>query len=239
MKKILISIVVILFGATSFVSAQSLDDILKNYFEALGQETLLASKTSQTKGKMIQMGMEIPFMQYSAAPDKFRVEATFQDMTLIQTYNGKEGWSLNPFAGMTEPMPMSADELKSARVQADYEGMLWNWEKKGYKVTLEENEEVEGAECFVVKCVSADGDEYTTYFDAESYVPLKVKNKVKMQGQDVETETYMSNYQEGDGYVFAGKIETRMNGQVAITLVIDEMILGGDFEDSFFEKPVK
>lgn len=239
MKKIALSILTVFIMSTAFVSGQDLNEVLNKYFEVIGQEKIIASKSSETKGKMIQMGIEIPFKQFSAYPDKFRVEATFQDMTLIQTYNGEEGWSLNPFVGMTEPTAMSADELKSAKVQADYEGMLWDWEKKGYKVTLEENEEVEGADCYVVKTISPEGDEYITYLDAESYVPIKIKNKVKMQGQEIESETFMSNYQEGDGYVYAGKIETRMNGQVASTLVIDEMILGGEFEDAFFEKPVK
>ena len=65
---------------------------------------------------MIQGGIEIPFIQMAKRPDKVRVEGTFQALTFIQTYNGKEGWSLNPFAGVTDPQPMTEDELKGNAV---------------------------------------------------------------------------------------------------------------------------
>jgi len=239
MKKITLSIIAVLFLSTANISAQSLNEILDNYFEVLGQETMLAAKSSQSTGKMIQMGLEIPFKQYAQAPNNFRVEATFQEMTLIQTYNGKEGWSINPFMGSTEPVPMNEDELKNTEIQADYEGQLWNWKDKGYTVTLEENEEVEGVDCFVVKAVSKDGDINSYFIDSENYVLIKMNSKLKMQGQEVESDTFMSNYKEGDGFIYAGKMETRMNGQVTATIVLDEVTLGEEFDSSMFDKPVK
>mgnify|MGYP002865612296 CR=1 FL=1 len=140
---------------------------------------------------------------------------------------------------MTEPQAMSEDELKAAKVQADFEGQLWNWDKKGYEVSLEENEEVEGVDCFVVKAVSKDGDTFRHYIDSESYVVIKMNSKIKMQGQEVESDNFMSNYQEGDGFIYAGKIETKMNGQIASTIVIDNMSIGAKLDSALFEKPVK
>jgi len=239
MKKLLLSIALALFVSVAFVSAQTLDEVLENYFEAIGQETLIASENSKSTGKMIQSGIEIPFAQYGAAPNKFRLEATFQGMTLIQTFNGEEGWSLNPFAGMTEPQAMSEDELKAMKVQADYEGMLWNWKEKGYIATLEENEEVEGADCYVVKLVSGDGDAYTNYIDAENYVAIKLHAKVKVQGQEVESETFMSNFQEGDSFIFPGKVETRVNGQVVSIIVIETTEINVELDSTIFDKPTK
>jgi hypothetical protein len=239
MKKFSLIIASMLLFSTAFVSAQSLEKVLENYFEVSGQETLLASKNSLSTGKMLQGGIEIPFKQYAAAPNRFKIEATFQGMTFIQTYNGKEGWVLNAFAGQTEPQVMSEDELKAVKVQADYEGMLWNWKDKGYVVTLEANEEVEGADCYVVKLVSKDGGEYTTYIETESYVGIKMKTKITVQGNEVVSDTFMSNFQEGDGFIFPGKVETKMNGQVVSTIVIDETVLDVEIDSAFFDKPTK
>lgn len=239
MKKLSLSIALALFFSVTFLSAQTLEEVLANYFEVTGQETLLASKNSKSTGKMIQMGMEIPFVQHAAAPNKFHLAATFQGMTLIQTYNGTEGWSLNPFAGQTEPQPMGEDELKAMKVQADYEGMLWNWKEKGYVATLEENEEVEGADCYVVKLVSEEGDIYTNYIDAENYVAIKLYAKVKIRGQEIEQNTFMSNFQEGDGFIFPGKIETKANGQITSTIVLETTELNVELDSTFFDKPTK
>lgn len=239
MKKFSLIIATIMLFSTAFVSAQSLEEVLENYFEVSGQETLLASKNSLSTGKMLQGGVEIPFKQYAAAPNKFKIEATFQGMSFIQAYNGEEGWTLNAFVGQTEPQAMSEDELKAVKVQADYEGMLWNWKDKGYVATLEANEEVEGADCYVVKVVSKDGDEYSTYIETESYVGIKMKSKVTVQGNEVVSETLMSNYQEGDGFIFPGKVETKVNGQLIITIVIDKTVLDVELDSAFFDKPTK
>lgn len=236
MKKITISIVAVLFLSTAFVSAQNLDKVLKNYFEVMGQETLLASKSLQSTGKMITQGLEIPFIQYAQVPNKFRLEATFQDMTLIQIYNGEEGWILNPFIGGTDFQAMSEDELKAFEIQADYEGMLWNWKDKGYKLTLEENEEVEGVDCYVIKVLTESEDAYIYFIDTENYVTIKMTSKVTMQGQSVESDTFMSNYQEGDGFIFPGKVVTKLNGQIMNTIVIDETILNVDLDPDKFDK---
>ncbi len=239
MKRIIIVMAVALFVAAAGVQAQSLEEVLKNYHETMGQEVLLKTKTYQSNGKMIQGGMEIPFVQYAAHPDKFRVEATFQGMTLVQTFNGDKGWAINPFAGQTEQQPMSEEEVKSMKLQADYEGLYWNWKEKGHKLTLEANEEIEGSDCFVVRAESVDGDEVITYIDAENYIPLKTKIKATRMGQEVESETFMSNYNEIDGYVFAGKVETRVGGQITATIVIDEMIMDPELDLTMFDSATK
>jgi hypothetical protein len=239
MKKITLTLACFLFVAFSLVQAQTLEEVLKNYHESVGQEVLLKTSAAQTNGKMIQMGLEIPFTQFAASPNKFRVEATFQGMTMIQSFNGEKGWQINPFAGQTEAQPMGEDELKSMKVQADYEGMFWNWTEKGFQVTLEDNEDVEGTDCYVVKVVTPDSDVIFNYIDSENYIAIKTKIKTTRQGQEIESETFMSNFQEVDGYVYAGKIETKIGGQIASTIVIDEMILNPDIDQAIFESAEK
>jgi len=239
MKKITLILAIALFSAGTLVQAQSLEKVLKNYHETMGQDVVLKSETSLSNGKMIQMGIEIPFKQFASKPAKFRIEATFQGMTLIQSFNGEKGWVINPFAGQTEAQEMSEDEVNDAKIQADYEGMFWNWEEKGHKVTLEENEDVEGTDCYVVKVVTEDGDEILTYIDTENYITLKSKMTTTRQGQEVVTENIMSNYQEADGYVYAGKVETRMGGQIVATMVIDEVVLNPELDQEIFENATK
>ncbi len=239
MKKITLVLAIALFSAGTLVQAQSLEKILENYHETMGQDVILKAETSLSNGKMIQSGLEIPFKQFAAKPAKFRIEATFQGMTLIQSFNGEKGWAINPFAGQTEPQAMSEDEINDMKVQADFEGMFWNWEEKGHKMTLEENEEVEGTDCYVVKAITKDGDEIITYIDAENFIPLKSKMTATRQGQEVVTETFMSNYNETNGYVYAGKVETRMGGQVVATIVIDEIVMNPELDQSIFENATK
>ena len=129
---ILLSVLFLVAGTS--LTAQSLEDILNDHFSATGQDKLVKMNTQKMTGKMVQSGLEIPFTQMTKRPGKVRIEATLQNLTLIQTFNGTEGWSINPFAGVTDPQPMSEDEVKSMKYNGDMDGMLWNWKEKGYTV---------------------------------------------------------------------------------------------------------
>jgi hypothetical protein len=58
-------------------------------------------------------------------------------------------------------------------------------------------------------------------------------------GNESESDTYYSNYIQFEGLAVPGKIETKMNGQLAGTIVIDKVELNIDLADSLFEKPTK
>jgi len=239
MKKIaaLLSALILISGIPAL--SQSLDDILKEHFSAIGQEKLLKVNTQKLTGKMLQSGIEIPFIQIAGRPDKVRVEGTFQSLTFIQTFNGKEGWNLNPFAGVTEPQPFSEDEKKSMRYQSDMDGMLWNWKEKGYTVTLEGKEDMEGTSCYKIKLLTKEGDSFIYYIDSDSYIMIRSNTKIKVMGNDSESDTYYSNYMMVEGIAVPGKIETKMNGQLMITLVVEKVELNVAIDNALFEKPVK
>ncbi len=237
MKKAFLIILAVLFTGT-FLSAQSLEDVLKEHFAATGQEKLLKVNNMKVTGKLVQMGVEIPFLQMMARPANVRVEGTFQGLTFIQTYNGKEGWNINPFAGVSEPQPFGEDELKSMKYQADMDGMLWNWKDKGYTVTLEGKEDMEGTSCFKVMIVTKDGDSFTNYIDADNYMQIRTTSKVKVQGNEVESDTYYSNYMQVEGLAIPGKAETKMGGQVVNTIVTDKVEINVELDNALFGKPV-
>ena len=109
MKKFGIILWMAVFAFAGTVQAQDLDKVLKNHFEAIGQDKVLKTKGIKMEGSINQMGMEIPFKAMQVRPDKMRTEGTFQGMTFIQVYNGEKGWTINPFTGSSEPQPMGPD----------------------------------------------------------------------------------------------------------------------------------
>ncbi len=238
MKKL--QILLLFIAATlspAITNAQSLEDVLKQYFDAIGQNNLVKANSMVTTGKINQMGMEIPFMQYSMRPANIRVEGTFQGLSFIQTYNGTEGWTVNPFAGSTTPEPLNADELKSMKIQSDMDGLLWNWKEKGHTVTLDGTEDVEGTSCYKIKVATADGDVYNYYIDSESFMLIRVNSKITMMGNQVESDTYFSNYMQVDGIAFPGKIENRYNGTQGEVIIVDKVELNKELQATIFNKP--
>lgn len=237
MKRLISFFGMILFIGSFAIQAQTLDKVLDNYYDAVGMKKLHETNSIVMKGKIIQGNMELPMTMYQKRPKKLRMEAEVQGTQFLQVYNGKEGWTVMPWTGSTEPQPMNEDQIKILEQEADIEGDLYDWKDKGFKVTLEGSDEMEGTPVYKIKLVKPDGNEFTFYLDKDNYVILKTDAKVKIQGNPIETTTFYSNFKSVDGMVMPYSIESRMNGQVTSQITIDSIEVNKGLEDSMFEKP--
>ena len=223
----------------------SLDEVLQNHFEAVGQNKLAKVNSLKMTGKQMMQGMEFPFTIYVKRPFKLRVEVEIQGSTMVQAYNGEDGWMINPFTGSTDPQDVNEDQLKQFREQADIDGKLYHWKEKGYQLELEDTEDMEGTQVYVLKLTEkpdkeGDDPDITYYYiDADSFVILKSKAKRTVQGQQIEVENYYSNYKQVDGIAFWYSMESKMNGNTFSQMTIEEVKLNEDFDDAIFERPVK
>jgi hypothetical protein len=142
-----------------------------------------------------------------------------------------------PWTGSMEPQDMSEDQVKGMKQMGDMEGDLYNWKDKGFKVTLEGEDEMEGTPVYKIRLEKEDGDVFTYYIDAENYVILKVDSKVMVQGTEVESSSYYSNFKPVEGMIMPFNIESRVNDQVQMQIVIDSYQIDTDVDDSMFKKP--
>ena len=172
MKKLIIPFLLSLIFLSVSV-AQTADAVLTEYFQVIGQENLLKTNTYVTKGKILQAEFEIPFTAYNKKPMNYRLEAEFQGMKIITAFNGESGWSINPMMGSTEPQPMTAEQIERTKLQADYDGMFYNYAEKGYKVEFMDKDFVDDIEVYVLKLTTPTDDIITSYFDTETNVILK------------------------------------------------------------------
>lgn len=234
-KSILTFLLSLIFISASL--AQTVDEILAEHFNAVGQEKLLATNTVMMKGKIIQAQFEIPFTSYQKRPMNFRSEAEFQGMKIISGFDGTEGWSVNPMMGSTDPQPMTEEQIERMKIQADYDGLFYNYKEKGYTVEFTGKETVDDIETYVLKLTRPNGDIVTSYIDAETYVLLKAKSKMKIQGVDTETEMIFSNYKYVNEILNPFSLETKMNGQTAMQMMFDQISYDSDMPDSMFEMP--
>src|SRR5262249_49840418 len=87
----------------------TVDELVAKNIEAKGGAAALHDLQSlQVTGKMlVQQGqIEYGYAQIKKRPDEVRTEASIQGMTLIEAYDGKEGWKVSPFFGRKDPERM-------------------------------------------------------------------------------------------------------------------------------------
>ncbi len=236
MKKLMFTIVAALIMATfTGVQAQSLDDVLKNHFNAIGQEKLLKQETYMVKATVSQMGMEIPMEMKMKRPNKFKMEMDMQGQKMVQAYDGEKGWMIAPWMS-SEPQDLSGPQLDQAMDQANIDGELYNYKEKGSTATLIGKVNVDGSPVFNIKLTDKEGNTKNYFIDAESYLVRKVKARVSAQGQEVEVEQNMSDYKSYDGIMMPSKIESKSPMGTA-TILFSQIKFGENYDDSIFTKP--
>jgi outer membrane lipoprotein-sorting protein len=133
---------------------------------------------------------------------------------------------------------MSGDMLKELKEQADFDGPFIDYAKKGHKVELLGKDDVEGSPAYKLKLTTKEGSETTVYLDAETFLEVKMEAKRKMQGQEIEGETTLGNYQDVEGLLMPFSIEIKPKGAPAgQTITIEKVELNADLADASFQMP--
>lgn len=236
MKRKVTTTLMMAFAAVLLLSAQDVNEILEQHFEAIGQENLLKAKSIQATGKALQMGMEFPFTMINKRPDKLKLTIDVQGSQIVQAVNGESVWAVNPMTGSSDPIDVTGPEADGLKENADLDGQLWNWDEKGHQLELDGTEDVDGTESYVLKLTKKNGNIDYFYIDTDSYLILKARSKTMMQGSEIETETLLSNYQEVEGFVMPFNTEQQMNGQTMITIMIEDVQVNQEVDDAIFSK---
>jgi outer membrane lipoprotein-sorting protein len=231
-------------GALLAVSAgaQTLDEVLaKNYEARGGLAKIEAVKSAKITGTMTMgQGIEAPFTWYWVRPNKLRVEFTVQGQTGIQAYDGTSGWMYMPFMGKAEPEKMPDEMANEMEEQADFEGQLVNWKKKGSQVELVGKEPIEGTEAYKLKVTNKHGDTTFVYLDADAYLEIKADGKRKVRGQEVEFESSIGDYKPVDGIMLPFSTTTKAKGAPAgQTVTMKTVEFNVPVDPAMFEMPAK
>ena len=215
----------------------TVNDILTLYFQTIGQDKLLATNTYVTKGKILQSQFEIPITAYNKRPMDYRLEAEFQGMKIVTGFDGTTGWAINPMTGSSDPQPMTSEQVERTKLQADYDGMFYDYKEKGYKIEFMDKDYVDDIEVYVLKLTTPTDDIITSYIDTENNVLLKTSSTMMIQDVETKFDTYYSNYKFVDEILSPFSIETKVNGQTATNITVDEIKYNVEIPDSVFVMP--
>jgi len=220
--------------------AQTVDEIIAKNIQAHGGlQKLKSVDTRRSTGKVLFGTIQATVVQINKRPDKVREEASLQGMSLVQVHNGKGAWQIDPFGGRKDPMLMSEDDAKSLVVDADIDGPLVDYKQKGHKAELVGHDSVEGTDCFKIKLTLKNGDIFTYYLDADSFLELKLETKMTIRGAFQENETYYGDYEEVNGIYYPFALETAPKGESnRQKTTLEKVEINPPVEDSAFVMPV-
>jgi hypothetical protein len=188
--------------------------VAKNIEAKGGIDALRAVRSVRFTGKMLvnEGQLEFAYAQTKERPGRVRAEATLQGMTLVQAYDGTEGWKISPFGGRKDPEKMSVDDAKSLVEDAEIDGPLVDWEAKGSTVEYLGPEDVDGTLAHKLKVVRKNGDVSYVYLDPDYFLEIRILTQRIEQGAQVEVETDLGDYEKIAGVFFPFSVEAGPKG---------------------------
>lgn len=207
-------------------SAQTVDDIAKLNIEAMGGAEKIASlKTLKMEGTLNTQGVDVMIISTTAHLKGVRVDIEVMGTSNYQVANTTEGWVYMPVMGMSTAQKMDDDQFKAAQNQMDLTGTFLNYKEKGTTIELAGKE----SDAYKLNVVYKNGIKKTIFIDVKTNRIIKSLGKTKVNGEDTETETTMSDYkQNADGYWFPYSVST-MQGttlydKISTNVTVDEGI---------------
>ena len=211
----LIAAVVLLTAASSAFALTADELAAKNVAAKGGAEKLAALQSLRLTGKLLVNGdtLQLGYVATVARPDSLRQEATLQGLTLIQAYDGTQGWKVNPFQGRKDPEKMSADDAKDlSEDAADFTGALVDWKAKGYKLDYLGTEDVDGTEAHKLRVTRPNGDITYVFLDPDYVLEIRTITRRIQHGVPRETVTDYGDYEQVNGVYFAFAQASGPNG---------------------------
>lgn len=219
----------------------SVDQLVAKNIEAKGgAQAIDALGSVKLSGKMLvnQGQLELGFTQIKKSPGAVRGELTLQGMTMVQAFDGKEGWQIMPFQGRKDPERMSADDTKGMVEDAEIAGPLIDWKEKGSTVEYLGTEDVDGTNAHKLKVTRKNGDVNYVYLDPDHFLEIRIVSQRTEKGVQVETETDLGDYEKVNGVYLPFAIEAGKKGAADKQKVILDKAEGNvPVDDAIFKFP--
>ena len=213
-----------------FAQAQTADEVVNKYIDALGGKDKLSSlKSVKLTGSMSIQGTDI-----SLTITKLHMKGMRMDISVMGTENYQiitpdKGTMFMPVQGMASPTDMPEEQLKAAQSQLDVQSSLLDYKEKGNSIELLGKEKVDGADNFKMKITFKNGITSTYFIGADNYRLNKSVSKRTINGEEMEIENTYSNYKQVDGFWFPFTATSSVQGEtnydkIETNVPVDESI---------------
>lgn len=217
--------------------------VAKNLAARGGATALAAINTLEFNGKFIAPGdFQLTYHSTRArnpGGDRIRDDLTVQGLTIIQAYDGRSAWKVNPFQGRKDAERMSADE---ARAQADaglIDGVLLASLHDGSSVRYLGREDFDGTNAYKLQVRQKDGDQYDYLLDPDTFLEIRATERRQVRGAQTVTNYEYGDYDKVGGVYFPMAIDSWQPAQPdqRARILIASAVANSPLDSSSFAQP--
>jgi len=209
------------FIISAGLSAQSADDVIKDYIKAIGGKKKLNKITSLKMESQIESDMfEATAVTTVLTGKGYKMDMDVMGYQVETCFTDEGGWTTDPMSGSTIQMP--DDQYKIGKGAIYVAGPFEKYKDLGLSAEMVGRAEVNGVNTYHVR-FTVDGTDISTdhYFDPDTHLLIRTTAVVDNQGSEMEAITDYKDYIEIDGGIKLAHVqEIDYGGQMSMTNTI-------------------
>ncbi|HJW08061.1 MAG TPA: hypothetical protein VJ483_00405 [Holophagaceae bacterium] len=226
----------------ALLPAQDADAILARNIKARGGEARLAAvKTLRMVGRtaLIPDIKRVPCMEEVGVPHEWRKELTLDGgYTEVDTFDGKEGWQLIPWAANRAPRPLPADAVGFLAEEERFWDLLLTYKAKGLKAEYQGKVAVGQGPMHKIRIPLTPSCDVTYYIDPATFQETQREQVWRSMGNEVKLKSTFDDFRELGGIVLPYFIERRAVGLGSRErMVIERVEINPPIAEARFGKP--
>ena len=232
------------------INAQTVDEIIDNYFENTGGvenwEKIEGLKFSM---KVNQMGMELSVEQVILKNGKTMTTTNFQGQSIQSikqgVFDGEVLWTTGFPSFKPEKVDEEMTNIYKNKIN-EFPDPFLNYKEKGFIAELIGPETVDGVETYKIKLTTTpniiEGKEVPSisyyFFDNENFVPIQVHEEQTFGStKGTISEQKLSDYQEVGGVYMPFSMTQGIKDQPGVPITIEKIEINPIVDDSEFAFP--
>ena len=214
----------------------ALDQLLEKYVEAIGGRAAIqkiASRVSKGTFQLSGLGAKGTVELYEKAPNKSVLIMAIPGIAVVQEgFNGTIAWEIEP--GNNSPRDKMGNELAEARHEADFYKSL-KLKQQYPRMILKGREKIADRQVYVVEA-PRNGNAKRWYFDAQSWLLVRVDSDAVSSTGKSTTRVYYDDYTEVDGVKIPFTLR-KEDEEESVAVKLTEVKHNIPIEDAKFDKP--
>jgi len=232
---------VLLLGLAASADAITADELVAKNLEAKGGAAALdAVQSVRRSGKLIVNGGQFVFgiVETRRRPGMVRDDVSLQGLTQVQSFDGQEGWKIDPFGGRKDPERVPADDLKGLIEDAEIGGPLAGYRERGATLEYLGTEDIDGTTAHKLRLAGKDGDVRYVYLDPDYFLEIRIESQRSVRGVKETFVTDLGEYEKAGGVLWPLALTTgRKGGRSPASIQYDKVEVNVPVDTGYFAFP--
>ena len=192
----------LLLAIAAPAGAITADELAAKNIEARGGAAALdAVQNVRRSGRLVTDGGQRVYgvVETRRRPESIREDMSLQGLTQVRSYDGREGWKIDPFGGRKDPERVPADDMKGLVENAAIGGPLAGYRERGDTLEYLGTEDIDGTVAHKLKLASKGGDVRYVYLDPDHFLEIRIESQRTVRGVKRMIVTDLGEYEKIEG----------------------------------------